>query len=66
MPAEAPETPELSLNLAMAVVASSHAPVLLLDENRAVVGVSQAFCDAFGVDAGTITGREFSKLGAGE
>ncbi len=66
MSAEAPETPELSLNLDMAVVASSHAPVLLLDENRAVVGASQAFCDAFGVEAGTITGREFSKLGAGE
>lgn len=66
MPAAASETPELSLNLAMAVVASSHTPVLLLDENRVIVGASQAFCDAFGVDARTIMGREFSKLGAGE
>lgn len=62
----APQASDLGLNLAMAVVASSHAPVLLLDENRTVVGASRAFCDAFGVDAATIIGREFSRLGAGE
>lgn len=66
VPDTASEAPELSLNLAMAVVASSHAPVLLLDENRVVVGASEAFCDAFGIDADTIAGREFAKLGAGE
>jgi two-component sensor histidine kinase len=66
MPSLPPETSDLGLNLAMAVVASSHAPVLLLDEDRAVVGASQAFCDAFDIDAGTVIGREFSRLGAGE
>ncbi|QDX26113.1 PAS domain-containing protein [Sphingomonas suaedae] len=66
MPAATPETPQLSLNLAMAVVASSHAPVLLLDANRVVVGASQAFCDAFDIDPDTVMGQEFSKLGGGE
>jgi two-component sensor histidine kinase len=66
MPPAAPKNSDLSLNLAMAVVASSHAPVLLLDGDRAVVGASQAFCDAFGIDASTIVGREFGSLGAGE
>ncbi len=66
MPAAAPNPSDLDLSLAMAVVASSHAPVLLLDENRAVVGASQAFCHAFGIDASTIAGREFASLGAGE
>lgn len=57
---------DLGLNLAMAVVTSSHAPVLLLDGKRLVVGASQAFCDAFGIDAETIVGCDFESLGAGE
>ena len=66
MPSEAPNPSSLDLDLAMAVVASSHAPVLLLDENRVVVGASQAFCDAFGIGSSTIAGREFASLGDGE
>ncbi|WP_044329737.1 sensor histidine kinase [Sphingomonas hengshuiensis] len=62
-----PSTPsDIGLNLAMAVVASSHAPVLLLDEARVVVGASHAFCIAFDVSAATIRGREFATLGKGE
>ncbi|RYE03931.1 MAG: PAS domain-containing protein [Sphingomonadales bacterium] len=56
----------VGLNLAMALVASSHAPVLLLDENRTVVSASDAFCEAFGIDAATIVGADFESLGAGE
>ncbi len=66
MPPAAPTSPDLGLNLAMALVASSHAPVLLLDENRVVVAASQAFCHAFGIDCLSIAGREFASLGAGE
>lgn len=66
MPPAAPNNSDLNFNLAMAVVASSHAPVLLLDGDRIVVGASQAFCDAFGIDGITIVGREFASLGAGE
>jgi PAS domain S-box-containing protein len=50
----------------MAVVASSHAPVLLLDEDRIVVAASDAFCHAFGIAAASIAGREFASLGNGE
>ena len=57
---------DLGLNLALAVVKSSHAPVLLLDENRLVVTASAAFCAAFEVDCATIEGKDFAALGAGE
>lgn len=66
MPAAAPKNSDLGLDLAMAVVASSHAPVLLLDGNRVVVGASHAFCHAFDIDGSTIVGRELASLGAGE
>ncbi len=66
MPTKAPNHSDLNLNLAMAVVMSSHAPVLLLDGDRAVVGASQAFCLAFGIDGATIVGRELASLGDGE
>lgn len=66
MPPVTPSRPDLDLKLAMAVVTASHAPVLLLDGDRLVVGASQAFCRVFGIDESTITGREFASLGAGE
>lgn len=61
-----PSRSDLDLKLAMAVVVSSRAPVLLLDENRTVIGASRAFCQVFGIDEPTIAGREFASLGAGE
>ena len=57
---------DLGLSLALAVVASSNAPVLLLDEHRHVVTASDAFCHAFDVDCATIAGKDFAALGAGE
>jgi PAS domain-containing protein len=66
MPADTPSRSNLDLKLAMAVVASSHAPVLLLDGDRVVVCASQAFCRVFGIDESTAAGREFTSLGAGE
>ncbi len=65
----APTTPtpsDLGLNLAIAVVASSHAPVLLLDEHRVVVAASKAFCHAFGIESLEIDGQAFASLGDGE
>lgn len=58
--------PELGLNLALAVVASSHAPVLLLDGESNVVAASDAFCEAFGIDCAAVRGTAFASLGAGE
>jgi two-component sensor histidine kinase len=57
---------DTSPGLAMALVASSQAPLLLLDENIAIVGASRSFCDAFGCDPDTVNGLALSKLGDGE
>jgi two-component sensor histidine kinase len=57
---------DTSPGLAMALVASSQAPLLLLDENIAIVGASRSFCDAFGCDPDTVNGLALAKLGDGE
>lgn len=57
---------EIGLNLALAVVGSSHAPVMLLDGDRVVVAASDAFCHAFEIDPTTIVGMAFSAVGHGE
>ena len=57
---------DLGLSLAMAVIASSHAPTVLLDENRMVISASNAFCSAFELDGKTIVGKKFQELGDGE
>jgi two-component sensor histidine kinase len=57
---------EFSLNLAMAVIASSNAPLLLLDDNIAIIAASKSFCRAFQVDPASVAGRPLVELGAGE
>ena len=57
---------DLGLNLALAVVASSHAPVLLLDGAGVVIAVSEAFCHAFQIDCATAPGVALATLGKGE
>ena len=47
---------DLGMTLALAVVAASQAPMLLLDDNLAIVAASDSFCAAFGIDPGTVTG----------
>lgn len=65
--AERPPThPDVSLSLAMAVVASSSAPILLLDDDFCVVATSDSFCRAFQMPAGDIVGRPIFALGDGE
>jgi two-component system, sensor histidine kinase PdtaS len=58
--------PEVSLNLALALVGSSTAPLLLLDKTLTVVAASASFCLAFKIDPGSVPGRPFSATGAGE
>jgi len=58
--------PEAALNLALALVASSIAPVLLLDKDLNVVSASASFCSAFQVDPSRINDRPFAELGEGE
>jgi two-component sensor histidine kinase len=59
-------SPEAALTLGMALVASSSAPLLLLDGDFVIVAVSRSFCRAFQVDAVTTPGRPVFSLGAGE
>ena len=61
-----PVPPAVALNLALAVVASSNAPVLLLDSSLTVIAASKSFCRAFQIEPGQVEGRSLTALGAGE
>ena len=52
-------------SLALAVVASSNEPLLLLDAEENVIAASQTFCAAF-LDSQSINGRPLASLGSGE
>ena len=58
--------PDVALSLALAVVASSTAPLLLLDGDLTLLAASQSFCRAFEMDPVRTVGCAFPKLGAGE
>jgi two-component sensor histidine kinase len=57
---------DTSPGLAMALVASSQAPLLLLDDDVNIVAASMSFCREFGCDPDTVNGLPLAKLGAGE
>jgi two-component sensor histidine kinase len=56
----------MALDLALAVIASSNAPLLLLDGDLAVVAASTSFCRAFQIDPANVPGHHLFVLGAGE
>lgn len=58
--------PDVAHNLALAILASSAAPALLLDGDLNVVAASTSFHRAFALDPEDVTGRPLFKLGAGE
>lgn len=53
-------------SLAMALVESSKAPLLLLDDDAVVIGASSSFCNVFNLDPSTIANLRLADLGAGE
>jgi two-component system, sensor histidine kinase PdtaS len=57
---------DVSLNLALAVIASSTAPLLLLDEDLTLIAASKSFCREFQIAPATVPGRALRELGAGE
>ena len=61
-----PVLPEVAVSLALAVVGSSAAPLLLLDGACHVIAASTTFCDAFAVEPSTIVGLSVYALGDGE
>jgi two-component sensor histidine kinase len=58
--------PDVALSLSLALVASSNAPILLLDGDLRVVAASVSFCDAFQLDLAHCAGRPLAELGSGE
>jgi len=57
---------ETVTSLATALVKSSKAPLLLLDEDVVVIDASASFCNNFNLDPATIANRRLADLGAGE
>jgi two-component sensor histidine kinase len=57
---------ETVTTLATALVTSSKAPLLLLDDKVVVIGASTSFCNTFNLDPSTIANRRLADLGAGE
>jgi len=58
--------PEVASSLMLAMIASSHAPLLLLDGGLHVVAASDSFCHVFQLDPAGISGRALDALGSGE
>jgi len=50
----------------LAVVVSSHEPLLFLSHDLKVIAASTSFCRAFKVDPATVPGRRLAELGSGE
>jgi hypothetical protein len=57
---------ETVTSLAMALVESSKAPLLLLDDDVVVLGASASFCNTFNLDPATIANRRLADVGAGD
>ena len=58
--------PDVARDLALAVIASSTAPLILLNGDLTLVAASKSFCLAFQIDPLTVPGRALSALGDGE
>jgi two-component sensor histidine kinase len=65
MPAQTPPHPDATLGLALAMLAASTAPLVLLDRDLRVVGLSESFASSFHVDPYTAAGRSFFDLDEG-
>src|ERR1700679_3720947 len=61
-----PTHPDVTLNLALAVIASSTAPLLLLSEDLTLIAASKSFCRAFQIDPQSVAGHTLGQLGGGE
>lgn len=58
--------PESASSLAMALIVSSQAPLVLLDDELRVIAASNSFCHAFALRQSSLTGIRFAELGEGE
>ena len=58
--------PHVEAASALSIIASSHEPLLFLDDRLRVIAASSSFCRAFGIEPASTAGVELSKLGRGE
>ena len=58
--------PDVATSLALALVAASNAPIVLLDGELNVIAVSGSFCDVFSVAPSLAPSRPLAELGSGE
>jgi len=59
--------PDVALNLALAVIDSSTAPLLLLNgEDLTLIAASKSFCRVFQIDPASVPGHALRELGSGE
>ena len=61
-----PYVPAVALTLAMAVVAASTVPLLLLDDKCAILAASDSFVQAFDLGGADVRGLDLYALGGGE
>lgn len=61
-----PTHPHVAQNLALAIITSSTAPALLLDEGLTIIAASDSFYGTFNLLPLDVTGRPLSNVGAGE
>jgi two-component system, sensor histidine kinase PdtaS len=61
-----PALPVAAASLGVALVVSSHTPLVLLDANLVIVAASSSFCSQFGLIAGQVVKRSLFDLGQGE
>src|ERR1700722_1651790 len=57
--------PTLGNSLSLAMIASSDAPLLLLDGDLGVIAASHSFCSAFHIELAGVAGSSVFALGAG-
>lgn len=57
---------DVGMSLALAVIASANAPLLLLNGALEVIAASTSFCREFEFDPDKMVGRRFAELGDGE
>lgn len=65
MSSQAPGT-TVDDSLLLAVIHSSNAPLMLLDDTLMIIAASQSFSRVFNLDAATLVGHKVTAIGAGE
>lgn len=58
--------PEHADNMSIALISSSFAPLLLLNEDLKVIAASKSFCRAFDLNIAAVNGTQLADIGAGE